>query len=117
VLVVGVTAAVVCPSCQTLAGMNRRFAFIHVLICLLVGALAAALTDLHWLATSFWCSAALFFTGSIAYIEDSLPGGFDNQDGTEKTLGYWFLLKSLGITVVLALLGMGSQTWFGAHAS
>ena len=101
----------------SLAGMNRRFAFIHVLICVLAGALVAALTDVHWLAASFWCSAALFITGSIAYIEDSIPGGFDNPEGTEESLGYWFLLKSIGIALVLALLGFASQTWFGAHAS
>ena len=97
--------------------MNRRFALIHVSVCLVVGALVAALTDVHWLAAAFWCSAALFLTGSIAYLEDSVPGGYDNPDGTEKSLGYWFLLKSLGIALLLTLLGFGSQTWFGAHAS
>ena len=97
--------------------MNRRFAFIHVLICLIVGTLVAEFTTVHWLSAAFWCSALLFITGSIAYIEDSMPGGFGNPDGTAKSMGYWYLFKSLGITFALVLLGFASQTWLGTHAS
>jgi hypothetical protein len=93
--------------------MYRRFAFIHVLICIIVGALVATFTNVHWLAAAFWCSAVLFITGSIGYIEDSMPGGFDNPEGTVKSLGYKFLLKTLGIAFALAQLGFGSQVWFG----
>lgn len=62
--------------------MNLRTACIHVAVCAIVGGLVAAFTPAKWLAASLWISAAMYINGSLAYVEDALPGGFDNPDGS-----------------------------------
>lgn len=97
--------------------MNWTPRLIHIAISITVGVAVSVFTHIHWLAASFWCSAVLFLTGSMAYAEDSAPGGFDNPDGTERPLGTWFALKSLGITLVLVLIGFCFQTWLSTNVS
>jgi hypothetical protein len=94
---------------------SRWQALVHIAICVVIGLCVSAFTDLHWLAVAFWCSAVLFLNGSIACVEDSLPGGFDNPDGCGHPLGVWFIIKSLGITFILGFVGFGLQSWLGAH--
>lgn len=95
--------------------MNLRASAVHVAACLVVGGLVAAFTPAKWLAAAFWVSAALFFNGSMAAVEDAVPGGFDNPDGSAtpslaKGFGaIRFTLVSLAITAVLACLGFYVQ--------
>lgn len=90
----------------------------HVLIAFLIGGAIAYFTDANWLAASFWVSAAMFINGSIANVEDGLPGGFDNPDGTDapdyaKGRGAtMYALKSFGIAVALVFAGFVVQTQF-----
>lgn len=53
----------------------------------------------------------MYLNGSIAYVEDVQPGGFDNPEGTE-TADYAkgkgvikFAITSLAVTVILASIG------------
>jgi hypothetical protein len=55
----------------------------HIGICLLIGGVVAYFTPAKWLAASFWVSAGLYISGSLAFYEDAVPGGFDNPDGNE----------------------------------
>ncbi len=97
--------------------MNRSVFAIHVLICLVIGGLIAYFTSAKWLAAAFWVSASLYINGSIAYVEDGQPGGFDNPDGKDtpeyaKGLGASiFALKSLAVTLALASVGVLIQ-WY-----
>ena len=91
--------------------MNIRMAVLHLAICVVIGAVLAALTPAKWLAASLWVSAAMFINGSLAAVEDALPGGFDNPSGADtpsfaKGFGATkFALQSLVITAALAGLG------------
>ena len=95
--------------------MNIRAIVLHVAACVVVGGVLAALTPVKWLAASLWVSAAMFINGSLAAVEDTRPGGFDNPSGTDTPSfakgfgGTRFALQSLVITVVLAGLGFLAQ--------
>jgi hypothetical protein len=95
--------------------MNFRTTFIHIAVCLLFGGLVAAFTPAKWVAASFWTSATLYFIGSLAYLEDALPGGFDNPDSSathSHATGVGakrFALQSLAVTLSLALIGFYIQ--------
>lgn len=95
--------------------MNLRAAALHVAVCVAVGGLLAAFTPAKCLSASLWVSAALFITGSLAHVEDALPGGFDNPDGSAtpsfaKGPGATkYALQSLAITLGLAALGFYIQ--------
>jgi hypothetical protein len=97
--------------------MDRSAFATHVSICLVVGGFAWWFTGVNPLAAAFWCSAVLYVTGSVAYVEDFLPGGFDNPDGRDPPLGSLFALKSFSIALVLAGLGAALQLWLGGNAS
>ena len=90
----------------------------HVLIVVLIGGGIAYFTDAKWLAASLWVSAAMFINGSIANVEDGIPGGFDNPDGSDtpdyaKGRGaIKYALKSLGIALALVFAGFVVQTQF-----
>jgi len=77
----------------------------------------AAFSPIKWLAAALWVSAAMFITGSLATVEDALPGGFDNPDGSEtpeyaKGIGATkYALRLVGVT--LALAGLGFYVQFG----
>jgi len=100
-----------------MASLNLRAGTIHIVICLSIGALVAAFTEVRWVAASLWTSAGLFINGSIAIWEDAMPGGFDNPDGTETpdfvegrgAVVFW--LHSIGITAGLVILGLCFQFW------
>lgn len=91
--------------------MNLRAACIHVAVCVIVGGLVAAFTPAKWLAASFWISAAMYINGSLAYVEDALPGGFDNPDGSAtpsfaKGVGATkYALQSIAVTLGLVAVG------------
>jgi hypothetical protein len=91
--------------------MYLRATATHVTVCVVIGAVVAALTPAKWLAASLWVSAAMFINGSLAAVEDTRPGGFNNPDGADtppfaKGFGATkFALQSLLITVALAGLG------------
>ena len=97
--------------------MDRSALIIHITICLVAGGVISYFSSANWFAASFWVSAALYINGSIAYVEDGLPGGFDNpngQDTPEYARGRgasWFALKSLGVAVALAMAGAAIQ-WY-----
>ena len=98
--------------------MDKKALIWHIGISLIVGGVISYFTDAKWLAAAFWVSAAMYINGSIAYVEDGLPGGFDNPDGTD-TPGYskgWgaskFAVSSLAITVVLVGIGFFIQKYF-----
>ena len=96
--------------------MDFKIAAISLAI---VSAIAAAISYFsglgYWLAFAIVAGAVLF-NGFIATVEDDLPGGFNNPDGTD-TPGYinvvtWlvrgFILLSLGLVVfILVLWGLG----------
>lgn len=85
--------------------MNLRATAINIAICIAVGGMVAHFTSAKWLAAALWVFAALFANGTIALIEDSRPGGFDNPDGLEpRPFTYRFLLGSL-LVVCAALAG------------
>ena len=90
----------------------------HLAIALLVGGAISYFTDAKWLAASLWVSAAMFINGSLAYVEDARPGGFDNPDGTDtphfaKGWGATkYVLSSLAIFVGLVIAGFVVQTQF-----
>jgi len=90
----------------------------HVAIALTVGAAIAYFTDAKWLAASFWVSAAMYINGSLANIEDALPGGFDNPDGAdtpELARGRGatkYALSSFAIFISLVVVGFILQTQF-----
>lgn len=79
---------------------------------LIVFALIATLSALasRWLGLGFWAtaailSAALLANGLVAMVEDDVPGGFNNPDGT-STPRYVFVLKWIGRGfVAIAVLG------------
>ena len=89
----------------------------HIGICIVIGGVIAYFTSAKWLAASFWVSAAMFINGSIAYVEDSQPGGFNNPDGTDtqdfaKGSGATkFAIKSFAITICLAAIGFLFQEY------
>jgi hypothetical protein len=95
--------------------MNFRAAALHVAVCLVIGAALAAFTPAKWLAASLWVSAALFINGSFARVEDALPGGFDNPDGSAtppfaRGLGATkYAVLSFVISAGLAALGFYVQ--------
>ena len=90
----------------------------HVAIAFAVGGAIAYFTDAKWLAASFWVSSAMFINGSIAYVEDGRPGGFDNPDGTDtpdfaKGWGATkYALSSFAIFAGLVAAGFVVQTQF-----
>ncbi|MEI8028161.1 MAG: hypothetical protein WCH35_00095 [Comamonadaceae bacterium] len=91
--------------------MNLRATCVHVAVCVTVGGLVAAFTPAKWLAASLWISAALYINGSLATVEDALPGGFDNPDGSatppiaKGTGATKYALQSLAVTLGLPALG------------
>lgn len=95
--------------------MSLRAAGVHVLVCLALGGLVAAITPAKWLAASFWVSAAMHINGSLATVEDARPGGFDNPDGSatpsfaKGTGAIKYTLLSLAVTLGLAALGLFIQ--------
>ncbi len=95
--------------------MDIRAAAIHVAVCVAIGGLVAAFTPAKWVAAALWVSAALFINGSLAFVEDARPGGFDNPDGSAtpsfaKGVGAAkYAVRSLAITVGLAALGFYVQ--------
>ena len=95
--------------------MDKKALLWHILICLIVGGAISYFTAAKWLAAAFWVSAALFIYGSLAYVEDGAPGGYDNPDGTDtpdyaKGSGAsLYALKSLAITIILASTGLFIQ--------
>jgi hypothetical protein len=97
--------------------MNKEALAWHIGISLLIGGAISYFTAAKWLAAAFWVSAAMYINGSIAYVEDAKPGGFDNPDGTEtpeyaKGKGATkFALTSLAVTVVLASIGFLIQEY------
>jgi len=92
--------------------MDKRAAIWHIGIALVIGGVVSSFTDLHWLAASFWVSAAMFLNGSVAFYEDGLPGGFDNPDGGKnhefvrgkKLVVY--AAQSIAVTLVLISIGL-----------
>ncbi len=97
--------------------MDKKALLWHIVICLLVGGLISYFTSAKWLAAAYWVSAAMFINGSLAYVEDGVPGGFDNPDG-DNTPDYAkgsgatiHALKSLTITIVLAAIGLIIQEY------
>ena len=93
--------------------MDRSAVAIHVAICLAVGGVAWWFSGVNWLAATFWCSAVLYLTGSMAYAEDSEPGGFDNPDGRRERLGSAHAITSIAVTAALAGTGFAIQYWLG----
>lgn len=89
---------------------------VHVAVAMLIGGVIAYFTDAKWLAASFWTSAAMFINGSLANVEDALPGGFDNPDGTDTPDfangrgASIYALSSLAITLALVAAGFVAQT-------
>ena len=90
----------------------------HAAIALIVGGAISYFTDAKWLAASLWVSAAMFINGSLANVEDTRPGGFNNPDGTDtpdiaKGWGATkYALSSLVIFVGLVVAGFVVQTQF-----
>ncbi len=95
--------------------MNIRATAVHVAVCVVVGGVVAAFTPAKWLAAALWVSAVMFINGSFARVEDALPGGFDDPDGSEtpsfaKGVGAAkYAFQSLAITAGLAALGLYIQ--------
>jgi hypothetical protein len=95
--------------------MNHRPALIHVAICVTLGAGAAAISPIKWVAAALLASAALQINGALAVYEDALPGGFENPDGSDSpafTRGagaakYW--TKAIAISGCFAALGLWLQ--------
>ena len=86
----------------------------HIVIATIVGGIVAYFTDLRWITASLWSSAAAFIIGTVAVYEDALPGGFDNEEGSETLeevrggRGLWFWTYSLAIALALFVAGF----WF-----
>lgn len=93
--------------------MGRTALIIHIAVCAVVGLTTSWLFEVFWLAAAFWCSGVMYLTGSLAFVEDSLPGGFDNPDGQSPPLGAWFAVKSAAVSLALVLVGTGFQLRFG----
>ncbi len=97
--------------------MNKEALMWHIGICLVIGSVISYFTSATWLAASFWVSAALFINGSIAYVEDSQTGGFDNPDGTDtpEFVKGWsatkFAISSFLITICLVMVGFLFQEY------
>jgi len=85
----------------------------------IISAIAAAISYFsglgYWLVFAIVAGAVLF-NGFVATVEDDLPGGFNNPDGTDtpRYIGVvtWaargIVLLSVGLTVfVLVLWGLG----------
>lgn len=86
---------------------------------LIVFAVIATLSALvsRWTGLGFWATAAIlvaawFVNGLVAVIEDDVPGGFNNPDGT-STPSYVVVLKWVGrgimgiaIVAFIALVGI-----------
>jgi hypothetical protein len=57
----------------------------------------------------------MYLNGSLATVEDALPGGFDNPDGsatssvTNGPAASWYAIKSLAVVIVLASTGFYIQ--------
>ena len=96
---------------------DRRAFLAHVAIALIVGGMFSYFTNAKWIAASFWVSAALFINGSLAYVEDARPGGFDNPEGTEtpEYVKGWgatkFALSSFAKFVGLIVAGLIAQKY------
>lgn len=90
----------------------------HLAIALAVGGTIAYFTDAKWLAASIWVSAAMYINGSLANVEDALPGGFDNPDGTDTPdfargrRATKYALSSFAIFISLVVAGFIVQTQF-----
>jgi hypothetical protein len=95
--------------------MDIRSLVIHILVCIGIAGILAYFTELKWLAGAFLVSAVLFINGSIAYVEDGKPGGFDNPDGNETpeyaegTGATLFAVKSFCVFVILLSIGLYIQ--------
>ncbi|MBS0371274.1 MAG: hypothetical protein JSS57_18995 [Proteobacteria bacterium] len=96
--------------------MDTRAAAIHVVVCLVVGGLIAALTPAKWLAASLWTSASLFINGSLADVEDARPGGFNNPDDSTPPYASGakaFLFAARSLAVAAGLVALGFLVQFG----
>ena len=95
--------------------MDLRLAVVHVVVSVIIGCVIAAFTPAKWLAASLWVSAAMYTNGSLAFIEDAQPGGFENPDGSTPppyARGWGatkFALQSVLVTLTLAGLGFWVQ--------
>jgi hypothetical protein len=96
--------------------MSATAAIVHIVLCVAIGVAVDSFSEVNWLAASFWTSATLFLTGSFAFFEDALPGGFDNPSGCAphewargwRGLGYW--ARSLAVCLLLVLAGVLAQS-------
>ena len=73
----------------------------------LVAAIAAGLN--HWVSLGYWASflivgGAILVNGVVATVEDDLPGGFNNPDGTD-TPRYISYFSWMGRGLMLVVIG------------
>ena len=98
----------------------KRFLWIAALISV-VALVAAGLSA--WQHLPFWPTvlialAAILVNGWVATLEDDLPGGFNNPDGTHTpkyVVVVTWVVRTIGVIVGISLLGMLLLHFFGAR--
>jgi len=95
----------------------KRGVYVSVFLAV-VSSLAALLSwasELHFWWAFLLVAGAIFANGLLATLEDDLPGGFNNPDGTHTpkyVRGVAFAVRLLaGICLLLICLAMGLFFW------
>jgi hypothetical protein len=96
--------------------MQPKLLATHIAICGVIGVLVSFVVPLHWLALAFWCSAVLYFTGTVAIVEDGSSGSPDESEANEPAMTRMEFLRSIVVCVLLFASGLAVQSWLGKSA-
>jgi hypothetical protein len=96
--------------------MQPKLLAVHIATCGAVGALVSLFAPFHWLALALWCSAALYFAGTVAIVEDGPSNKVGDSGQAEPAMTRTAFLRSLAVCALLVASGLAVQSWLGKSA-
>jgi hypothetical protein len=94
---------------------KMKHAAANLAICAAVGGAISYFSPVKWVVASLLIFAAFLLNGTVAMIEDGLPGGFENPDrlaSSTKSLRNWCVVAA-DLVIAATAAGAGAYIQYG----